>query len=247
MRKTACTARHATSRTRCRTSYGLRPKAAAGRITPTCKQESRMRIALRLSCLIIVLEQSATPLPVHDFLEPETSDHGFDVAYFSFAHPRQQLFDGSGHGFQKFALIELGFAGPQAARNKNIQMLVRIGNRVMDSAEKLPIVGAVAGFLSQFTLRAKQRIFTGIDFTGREFQEYLVGGIAELSLKQHGAVIKQRQDYHRAGMTDIFSHGLFTVRQTDTVAPDLEEVSFISERSFDQGFFQMLIHAVSDK
>src|SRR5687768_7518064 len=39
MRRTACTARPATSRTRCRTSYGSRQRAAAARITPTCETE----------------------------------------------------------------------------------------------------------------------------------------------------------------------------------------------------------------
>src|SRR3569833_4690429 len=108
MRKTACTACLATSRTRCRTSYGLRPKAAAGRITPTCKLVCRMRIALRLSCLIIVLEQSATPLPVLVFLVSVSSVFGFVVVFFFFVFFCLFFFVGSGHGIQIFSFFVLG-------------------------------------------------------------------------------------------------------------------------------------------
>src|SRR5258706_8426486 len=66
MPPTACTARRATSRTRCRTSAGSFPRAAAGPITRTCEARG-CRMKSRI-------QRSAAMKTVSDLLKARTRD-----------------------------------------------------------------------------------------------------------------------------------------------------------------------------
>lgn len=57
----------------------------------------------------------------------------------------------------------------------------RTGIKVKDAA---PTGGGIAGFLEEFALSRWQRLFAGVDATGRDLPQKIVGGVAILALEE---------------------------------------------------------------
>ena len=108
----------------------------------------------------------------------------------------------------------------------------------MDACEVIPALSRVAGFFNQLALAARQRPLLRVKLASGEFDHHLAYGIAELTLHQHGTVVKQRDHHDRTWVDQVFAAGIAAVRQADDVLLEREELTLMHQGRCDLGLAQ---------
>ena len=90
------------------------------------------------------------------------------------------------------------------------------------------MTSGIAGLFKKLTFACGEGGFAGVDASGREFEQEVVGCVAVLPLKKDarlGSGDVDGQDDDRTGMTNHLADGCDAVGLTNAIASDVEDAS----------------------
>ena len=172
------------------------------------------------ACRALPMQRAPPSTPTQQHVQ---ANDGFHIRQAACSVDGVEFFVGVHHHFDEFAGVQLLWAGHQATSKPQPNAFVGIGRRVVDLTAKRPFAGNKAGFFSQFTLPAQQRVFARVQAAGGQFQQHFAQRVAPLPHHHHAAVVEQRNHRHGARVQDEFARGQAAIGQRHFVAHHVQK------------------------